>query len=74
MAADNQDSKTFDPTPQRIQQFRKEGKVAVSKDIIAVAVLAIGMLGFVVMQFHVRFDTPPVTETRRRTSILQAVE
>ena len=49
MAAENQDSKTFDPTPQRIQQFRKEGKVAVSKDVIGVAVLAIGMLSFVMV-------------------------
>jgi flagellar biosynthetic protein FlhB len=41
-----QDSKTFDPTPQRIQQFREEGKVASSKDVTSAVMFVASLLAF----------------------------
>jgi flagellar biosynthesis protein FlhB len=41
-----QDSKTFDPTPQRIQQFRDDGKVASSKDVISAVMFIMALIAF----------------------------
>lgn len=41
-----QDSKTFDPTPQRIQQFREDGKVATSKDVTSAVMFVASILAF----------------------------
>lgn len=41
-----QDSKTFDPTPQRIQQFRDDGKVASSKDVISAVMFIAALIAF----------------------------
>jgi flagellar biosynthetic protein FlhB len=41
-----QDSKTFDPTPQRIKQFREEGKVAMSKDVTSAVMFVASLLAF----------------------------
>jgi flagellar biosynthesis protein FlhB len=49
MSDQPQDSKTFDPTPQRISQFREEGKVAVSKDVTSTMSLATSLFGFAVL-------------------------
>lgn len=47
MAQDDKHSKTEEPTPKRIEDFRKEGKIAQSRDLTAVATLA-SVLLFVV--------------------------
>ena len=41
-----QDSKTFDPTPQRKKQFRDEGKVASSKDVTSAVMFIASLLAF----------------------------
>ena len=41
-----QDSKTFDPTPQRKKQFRDEGKVAQSKDVTSAVMFVASLLAF----------------------------
>ena len=47
MAEDaNGQEKEFDPTPQRIEKFRKEGKVAQSKDVGSAAQLYMALLAF----------------------------
>ena len=43
---DPQDSKTFDPTPQRKKQFRDEGKVAQSKDVTSAVMFVASLLAF----------------------------
>ena len=47
MAEDaNGQEKEFDPTPQRIEKFRKEGKIAQSKDVGSAAQLYMALLAF----------------------------
>ncbi|MDP6945840.1 MAG: EscU/YscU/HrcU family type III secretion system export apparatus switch protein [Myxococcota bacterium] len=50
MAEQDGQEKIFDPTPQRIEKFRKEGKLAQSKDVgsaaqLYMALIAFGLLG-----------------------------
>lgn len=50
MAEQDGQEKVYDPSPQRIEKFRKEGKIAQSKDVgsaatLYMAILAFGLLG-----------------------------
>jgi flagellar biosynthetic protein FlhB len=46
MAEQDGQEKEFDPTPQKIEKFRKEGKIAQSKDVGSAAQLYMALLAF----------------------------